>query len=242
MTKRQRKTRKPDRPKKVTVKLFLNKNLQTEATGEKGKVYYPLYMLITYNRKNTMIRSKYGMHYRDLKEVEPGLLDFEEKLMRKTIAYELKNNPGTFELKGLHRKYEKYAVSIHLLFERYLKDQLQHIAIRTKPHEFAFALKFDDPNVTLDTLLGIAQRIYPDFSLSETLLEEVEIYNDYRKLYNAVPIILQYPFPTVIEWLDKSAEMEYRNKLEVVYKNDTDMINACIALIDKVVKVSIEGL
>ena len=240
MTKRQKGTRKRGKEKKVTVKLFLNKNLEPQPSDERGKVLYPLYMLITYNRRNTMIRSYYGMYYRELKEVEKGLLDFEEMIMKTTIAYELSQNPNKFELKGLHHKYEKYCVSIHLLFERYIKTQLHHILNRTPPHEFAMAMNFHNPKITFETLYAMSQRLYPDLSLPETLREEVSTYNDYKKLYNAVPLLFNFPFPTVIEWLDGSSEREYRHKLEVVYREDTEKIDRCIALIDKIVRDSLE--
>ena len=56
--------------KKITVKFFLNRKVEP-ATGDKGEKYYPLYLMITYNRKNMQFRSKYGMFYSDLNEVEP---------------------------------------------------------------------------------------------------------------------------------------------------------------------------
>lgn len=228
---------KGEKEKKITVKFFLNKALQPVMVNNTKKSY-PLYMLITYDRKNTMLKSYYGLYYVDLKEAaQNGLTAFEEKMVKKTITYERGLAGSKFTLKGLHKKYDQYCVSLHLLFEKYLKGKLFRLVMSTKPHEFSQALNFSNPNVSFDTLYTIAKKIYPDFSLPDAFRQEAEAFHDYSKLYDAP--FFAYNFPTAIEWLDQSAQTDYRKKLEVVYKADKKTIDGKIALVDKIVQSSL---
>ncbi len=95
--------------KKITVKFFLNQALEP-ATGERGRKLYPLYLQITYNRKNMQFKSRYGLFYKNLKEVSAELMTFEVKLLTKIIRYEATGNG--YELKGLKRKYDLYSNSV----------------------------------------------------------------------------------------------------------------------------------
>ena len=226
-----------EKDKKITVKFFLNKTLQPVMVNNTKKSY-PLYMLITYNRKNTMLKSYYGYYYKDLKEAaQLGLMAFEEKMVKKTITYERGLAGGKFTLKGLHKKYGQYCAGLHSLYEEYLKGVLFHLVVRARPHEFSYALNFSDPKVSFDTLYTIAKKIYPDFSLPDSFRQEAEGFHDYSKLYGSP--FFTYNFPTVIEWLDKSAQADYSKKLEVVYKADKKTIDGKIALVDKIVQSSL---
>lgn len=123
------------KPKKVTIKFFVNQAVQPMVEGKTKR--YPLYALLTYDRKNTMMRCFYGKYYKDLEEIEkvhyPGLLAMEERIIRKTISYEMAERPGDFDLKGIYRKYELYSVGVHVLLENYLKGQLGNILLRLEP-------------------------------------------------------------------------------------------------------------
>lgn len=55
--------------KKITIKFYLNKLLEPVMDNEGGK-NYPLYIQVTYNRRNMQFKSKYGMYYATLDEVE----------------------------------------------------------------------------------------------------------------------------------------------------------------------------
>jgi hypothetical protein len=232
--------------KKITIKFFLNKALQPHIINKKKT--YPLYMLITYDRRNTMLKCHYGHYYKDLKEVSTdstltrlGLLVFEENIIRKTIAYEMEKAGNKFSLKGLHKKYDQYSISIHLLFEQYLKGILQKACLSAKPQEFSLALNFSSHNVSFDTLYTIAEKIYPDLNktLPRNFQEELVIFHDFQKLYGFP--VFEYTFPTVIEWLDNSARAEYQKRLSVGFKNDKKMITRCIALVGNIVQSSMEG-
>lgn len=201
-------------------------------------------MLITYNRKNTMIKSHYGNYYRDLNEIEkvhyPGFLDFEERIVKKTIQYEVNKLGENFDLKGIHRKYDQYCRQIDELCESYFKNQLYGAAIRIEPFEYVKALKFEDKEVSFTTLYAICQKIFPGLNklLFKEFGEEIEIYRNFMKLYQGS--YFQYTFPTVIEWFDQSAIEDYRNKLEKIYKNDKRMVEKSISVLTKIVYSNIK--
>lgn len=201
---------------------------------------YPLYALITYDRKNTMMRCHYGKHYKDLVEIDkvhyPGLLKMEERIIRKIIDYEIAQREDEFDLKGIHRKYNKYHVGIHVLAGSYMKGQLWNILLRLEPFEFAKALNFNDPDVEFDTLYKIVRKLYKDFAslIPKDFEQEVQMYQVFLKLYQGS--FFQYSFPTVIEWLDGSAITDYREKLKEHHSQAPSLVKRSIEFVDVIVR------
>jgi hypothetical protein len=242
--KRKAKNLEDGKTKKITIKFFLNKTVQPRTIDNRKA--YPLYMLITYNRRNTMLKCYYGTYYRDIKEAikgvqetQPGLLEFEEKIIRKTIEYEIDNAEGEFSLKGIYKKYNHYCRAVHMVMENHLKHQLYRIANRTRPFEFAQALDFTNQRVSIDTLYTMVKRIYRDLKKEsfKSLDEQIEIYHTFLKLYNAP--FFDYNFPTVVEWIDQSAREDYKSRLEEVYKRNKEKVDSSLSLIDKVVQATL---
>lgn len=230
----------PSKPKKVTLKFFVNQAVQPMVEGKTKR--YPLYVLITYDRKNTMMRCHYGKYYKDLDEIDtvhyPGLLEMEERIIRKTINYEMAERQDDFDLKGIYKKYELYSVGIHILLESYLKDQLWNILLRLEPFEYAKALNFNDPEVGFDTLYKICKKVYKDFSalLPKNFEREVEVYQLFSKLYQGM--FFQYTFPTVVEWLDHSAVEDYTKRLKSHHSTQSE-VNKSIEFIERVIRNSL---
>lgn len=230
------------KPKKVTVKFFVNQTVQPVIEGKTKR--YPLYVLITYDRKNTMIRCHYGQWYKDVKEIEklhyPGLLDMEERIIKKTIAFEMGQRGSDFDLKGISKKYDLYAIGIHTLLEKHLKGQLWSALSRMEPYEFAKALNFNNNDVEFSTLFKIANTLYKDLAgkLPKNFEQEIEIYQAFTKIYQGA--FFQYRFPTVIEWLDGSAVDDYRVKLTTLYPNSPVSVKRSIDFIDKHVRGVLE--
>ena len=225
------------KPKKITVRFFLNETVKPVKEGH--AMTYPLYMLLTYNRRSTMLRSHYGGYYKDLKQIDkvhyPGLLNLEERIVQKTIQHELLEQGEKFDIKGIGNAYEKYCIGIDVLLDRYMKNQLWNMVVRLEPQEYAFALNFSEPKVSFQTLYGMASKLFPHFEKlqSKEFKEELEIYTSYLKLYQGA--FFQYAFPTVIEWLDKSAVEDYKTKLAKLYnKKNESMIRRSFEVINKV--------
>jgi hypothetical protein len=164
----------------------------------------------------------------------------EERIIRKTIAYEMEQRASEFDLKGTYKKYDRYATGVHILLERHLKSQLWSVLSRIEPYEFAKALNFTDPDVEFGTLYKIARKVYKDLTekLPKNFEQEIEIHQAYMKIYQGA--FFQYSFPVVIEWIDGSAVDEYRNKLNTLYPDNPLIVKRSIEFIDMLVKPVLE--
>src|SRR5687767_11185523 len=104
---------------KITIKHYLNTKLK--GTEENNVVLYPIYVQITYNRKNTNFSSEYDRKFSintnidELKEslVIGNIFKEEERVIRDIILYESSLRNETFDLKDLKNKYELFKKPIH---------------------------------------------------------------------------------------------------------------------------------
>jgi hypothetical protein len=226
--------------KKITVKFFLNRLLEA-VTNEKGRESYPLYIQVTYNRKNMQLKSKYAEYYYDLKEVKPGLMEFEERILRKIITYEAARTKGEYDLKGLKRKYEVYSESVYQAIEEYLKPKLRLTILKTND-ELTSVLNFLAPQATVARLYEAARRLFPDFipHLGVRLQGELTTYEQFRQLYKEP--FFTYTFPTVIDWVDGSYQEELNKKLNTVYKNQPETAKQVLGLIGHAVTEKLQQL
>lgn len=225
--------------KKITVKFFLNQAVEP-VKGEGRKRYYPLYVQVTYNRKNMQFKAKYSEYYEDLQEVKQSLLDFEERVIKRIVANEASKTKGEYDLKGLKKKYDVYSTSILEALEYYLKPKLRLAVLKTG-NELSKVLNFNDANATVDLLHKAANLLFKDFDsgLSDKLKEELKAYRHYEKLYRPV---LSYDFPTLIDWLDGSHKEELEKKLGTTLKGKPEIIKSIKALIDHSVREKLKEL
>lgn len=226
--------------KKITVKFYLNRLLEG-ATGEKGKKYYPLYIQLTYNRRNMQLKSKYGEYYDSLDKVKKGLMDFEEKILCKIIRYESSHTEGDYDMKGLKQKYELYSTSIEEVVEHYLKPKLRLSILKTNDMLIP-VINFSEPRATVDRLYMAARKLFPDIErfINVKLHEELQAYLYYKRL---CPVIyLDYSFPTIIEWVEGSYKKEFETQLKRTYKNKPDIIKKVMALVADAVSKKTEKM
>ena len=237
-------------PKKITVRFFLQKKVHPEATqhdGKKESPAYPLYLYVTYNRKNMQFRSNYGMFYMDMTDVEvmdKGLMGFEEKLIEKIIRYETSqlSAQDEYDMRGLKDKYEIYSTSIHMALEQYLKPKLRMSILKTNNElQHAMNLNTSYYHNTVLRLYKVAGLIFDNFFkvLDKTLHEEIEAY---KKFDQVLPRVSKYDFPTVIDWLDGSYKKELSLFLNKVFKSKPELISGVINLIDKAVGKKINAI
>lgn len=219
--------------KKVTVKFFLNKAVEP-VSGEKGEKNYPLYVQVTYNRKNMQAKSHYGAYYKSLDEVKPALLKFEEKLIRKIIGYEASLWEGDYDLKGLKRKYAVYSISILSAIEAYIKPKLRLAVFKTK-NQLSQVLNFNEQLVTVGMLYKAASLLFPDLDkyTGASLQDELNAYDHYVTLQKGP--ILTYNFPTIIEWMDGSYKTALTTKLNGGFENNVEISTGIVALINEAV-------
>ena len=238
------------KPKKITVRFFLQKKVHPDAsTTENGKETpaYPLYLYITYNRRNMQFKSNYGMFYTDMSDVEDadkGLMAFEEKLVTKVIRYEtsLLPNEDKYDMKGLKDKYEIYATSIHSALEAYLKPKLRSAILKTN-NELQHALNLDTKyyHNTVLRLYKVAGKGFDNFFqvIDKNLHEEIETYQKFSKI---LPSASRYDFPTVIDWLEGSYKKELNLFLMKVFKRKPELIAGIAKLIDRAVDGKIKAI
>jgi len=237
-------------PRKITVRFFLQKKVQPEASmlgNGKERSAYPLYLYITYNRRNMQFKSNYGMFYTDMKDVEDtdkGLMAFEEKLITKVIRYEISLLRGKdeYDMKGLKDKYEVYATSIHSVLETYLKPKLRSAILKTNNElQHALNLNTDYYHNTVLRLYKAAGLVFDNFFkvLDKNLRDEIETY---QKLNELLPRITKYDFPTVIDWLDGSYKKELGLFLTKVFKHKPQFISSIHKLIDSAVEAKIKAI
>ncbi|MGP8216609.1 MAG: hypothetical protein ACLQQ4_13665 [Bacteroidia bacterium] len=216
--------------KKITIKFFLNKLLEP-ATGDKGEKYYPLYIQVTYNRKNMQFKSKYGMYYGDLKEVKSGLMQFEERILRKAITYESNLSSSDYDLKGLKHKYEIYSTSILESLEKYLKPKLRLAILKTND-DLTEVLDFSQSHATVARLYRASQLLFTniDSYLNAKLKTELNAYLNYTGLYK-MPIFT-FTFPTIMDWIEGSYKADLQTKIKTAFKNRPEILKDVYALID----------
>lgn len=225
--------------KKITVKFFLNEAVEP-VQGEGRKKYYPLYVQVTYNRKNMQFKAKYSEYYENLEEVKQSLLDFEERAIKSIVTHEAAKAKGEYDLKGLKKKYDVYSTSILEALEHYLKPKLR-IAVLKTGSELSKVLNFKDANATIDLLHKAANLLFKDFdrNLPDKLKEELKAYEHYQKLYRP---ILSNDFPIVIDWVDGSHKEELEKRLSITLKGKPEMIKSIKALIDHSAKEKLKQL
>ena len=218
----------------------MNKAVEPVTDDKRGKLY-PLYIQVTYNRKNMQFRSHYGEYYQSLDGENPSLMKFEEKAIQRIITYEVGKTKGEYDLKGLKRKYAIYSISILLAVEAYLKPKLRLSVLKTN-NELSHALNFTQPRVTTKILYKAVQLLFPDVDtyVSPKLQDELNAYGSYVGLYKGP--ILTYNFPTIIEWLDGSYKAGLATQLDGIFKNKPGELNGVVALLDQAVKQSLKAL
>lgn len=226
------------KPKKITVKFFLNKFL--EPIYQNDVPNYPLYIQITYDRKNTQIKSYYGGFYPSLEYVEEHhnkLLYLEERLMKNAVSYELDKYGLEFQLRGLGRKYEYYAQSIHLLFSNYLKVRFKSILEQAQPKQFLDILNLEKSQVDFFVVYDASKRLFDNVEglIRGSFQEEIDIYYAYKALYKEQLESEAYAFPILVDWLNGTHKAKLEKQFLEVFKNN-NKVEIALNLINNIVK------
>jgi len=221
---------------KITIKFFLNKNV-APVQDDKERDYYPLYVMLIYNRKNTQIRSHFEDYvYTSLEAVEkesPGLMAFEEKMLRKLVEYIIKyQGEEEFSLNGISKKYEYLSISIFDAMDAYLTDKLKSFVFST-PNELSPVLNFDGEGVTALHLFKVAKLLFKGFTsyLMPTLFDEMKAYEKYLVLFPEPQP--KYNFPIVLDWLVGNHQKELDDAYLKVFKKKGNDLKYIHSLIDE---------
>lgn len=196
--------------KKITVKPFLNKKLEPECSDSTGKDMYPLYYQITYERKNTQIRSYYGFYYDDIKEVKE-LIEFETNMLYNIIRYEAtKDETKLYDLKRLKNKYEVYSISIKVAIDDYLKKKLR-LAVLKANSKYYKVLSFTGGKLDFKILYEVSEKLMKNLGdfISKEFKHEMDVYDLFTELSPVTKV--RYDFPTLIDWKNGS----FKDKFEI---------------------------
>jgi hypothetical protein len=232
------------KPKKITVKFFLNEYLQPIAL-ENGKMGYPLYTQITYERKNTQIKCSYGGYYdsyQNVKKQHETMLAFEDKLLRKSVQYEVQKFGEEFQLRGLGRKYDTYSQGIHHIFDNYMKMRLRDILQKkAQPARFFEILQTERATISFFLLYEASQRLFDNVAqiIPPHIAEEIEIYKLYHSFYAEILEGNIFDFPTVIDWLDGSHIKIATERFYKAYQNNSPKTETAIQLLNRIIETKL---
>ena len=226
---------------KITVTFFLNKNVKPETPspmiGEGDR--YPLYLQVTYNRKNTQFRSFYLGCYASLDEALSGKENtdkrkYEELLIRKVVEYEVRHKGKDFQLKGLNDRYLNYSESIFFTVDQYFRN-LIYSAVEKSDTVFKVILVPDNmQNASFDIYYKAAERLVNelnnklpfDFSEERTMGMEFLAWVDAQK-----------EEIRLIDWLDHSAIGAYKTYL-IKQKYEDVQVQKRIEFFNRLIKLT----
>ncbi len=228
--------------KKITIKPFLNTYLDpvgTESFGKKERDIYALYYKITYDRRNTQLKSYYTTTgYWSLEDsIAQQIIPFEVKILTKIINYETSLTPDRdYPLSGLKLKYETYIESVEYTLDKFLRTKLWKAAQRTN-HPYHLAFNFDNylGRMNVFTLLEICAKLFPDFDkyIDKTFRQELECFKLYHKIFGDKQF--DYNFATLIDWMDGTHQQAFEEGLKKLLKNDSGLIALNKALVHRIV-------
>ncbi len=228
------------KPKKITVKFFLNTFLH-EIALPNGKMGKPLYVQITYERRNTQIKCSYAGYYESyevVKKDHSDILAFEDRLLRKSVQYELDQKGEEFQLHGLGKKYDTYSQGIHRIFDNYMKMRLREVYQKqAQPARFFDVLHIDRPTVDFFLLYEAGKRLFDNLEkiINPVLTEEIAIYKTYYDFYAHELKNHVFDFPTVIDWLDGSHVKVAGEKFYKFYQADKEKTEKALNLLKKII-------
>ncbi|HVD99037.1 MAG TPA: hypothetical protein VNB90_12595 [Cytophagaceae bacterium] len=217
--------------KKITIKPFLNTYLDpvgTEIEGKKEREIYALYYKVTYDRKNTQLKSYYTTSgYSSLEDpIAQQIVPFELKILTKIVDYETSLNPDReYQLSGLKTKYETYVESVNYTLDKYLRNKLWKATQKTN-HLYHHAIRFDNylGRMNVFTLLEMCDKLFPDFDkyIDKTFREELECFKLYLMIFGDKQY--EYDFATLIDWMDGTHQQAFEEGLKKLLKNDVKLI------------------
>jgi len=235
--------------KKITIKPFLNTYIDpvgVETKRNSSVDIYALYYKVTFNRRNTQLKSYYSIGgYANLNDaLNSDIVAFEMKLLTDIIEYETKiQGEEDFNLAGLKTRYEAYSESIYYTFDKYLRNKLWKVVQKTN-HIYHLALRFDNyqGKMTILTLLEICDKLFPGFNkfIDKHFEEEINCFQFYHKLYKDKQ--LDYSFATLIDWVNDSHKDEFIKKSKKMLFDESKTINRYSDIINTVVSERLKNI
>lgn len=198
---------------KITVKPFLNKNLPKKSEESATGWLFPLYYQITYQRKNTQIKSFREYYFENLEHVEAQtleLINLEIEALKKTVQWRLRVEKKQFSLSGMKLYFDFCALPVSEVFELYMKRKLQKV-IKYAHSEFLPIIKFDGFDVTFLLVYKASQLLIPHLHqmMPKDYKEEVQAFKTWIEYTDKLQILPDKFL--VADWLDVSTRKQLMN-------------------------------
>ena len=228
--------------KKITIKPFLNTYIDpvgTETNDKGTRDIYALYYKITYDRRNTQLKSYYTTGgYSTLEDsIAQQIIPFEVKILTKIVDYETSLNPDhEYQLSGLKTKYETCIESVFYTFDKFLRTKLMKAAQRTNHlHHLVIDFYSNKAMINVFTLLEICDKLFPDFDnyIDKNFREELECFKRYLQIFGDKQF--QFNFATLIDWMDGTHQQALEQGLKKLLKNDSKTIASNMEIINFIV-------
>jgi len=230
--------------RKISVTFFLNKNVKPEKYMFSPLLSrtnrYPLYLQVTYNRKNTQFRSFYRSSFSSLEEAfsseeENEHRKYEESLIKKVVEYEIMHLGKNFDLKGFNDRYLNYNEYIFNPIDKYFRDLIYDAVVKTNSEFFEILDPWKLQQVSFHIYYKAASNLINDLDkiLPYGFSEDMKMGLEFLKWTEAQDELIR-----LIDWLDHSAIKAYESYLKVKKYNENQII-ALISFINRIMKLSV---
>lgn len=223
--------------KQVSIKSFLNLKL-SPIVSNLGQKSYPLYYQITYNRKNTQLKSAFDIYLNDISEAnssQKNAIQQEIINLEKIIQIETKISPRAFSLSGIKNRHSFYLKSIDSIFQEILLQKIQR-AVSQSNSEFQSMIKFDGFGVNvlvlykaIKLLIENINKFFPDEF--KTLFEA---YKAFLKSHNKSAIIM--------DWMDDNFKNELKRDFLAYFDGNQKDSEKTYTIIDGIIADRIKFL
>jgi hypothetical protein len=233
--------------KKVSIRYFLNSKLGIEVEGEE---HNPLYLQVTFNRKNTQIKSAVNEYFFDmdsLKKKHEEIIEFEKKQIELLVRYLYERDQENFSFKGFAEKLSD--LYVRSLYDRYrdslIKELNQAILRSRSKYMRALTLTVDQKSLA-HTLYELACLAIPNLKdqLSNNYKFEIEFEEYFLKEFKSsnrlqgygIELIVKYNLPTILDWLQGNLKLKFTESLVEKYKVDLESAQKYVKLVQNRVR------
>ncbi|MEE4197131.1 MAG: hypothetical protein V2I54_05770 [Bacteroidales bacterium] len=234
------------KPKKITVKPFLNDKLdpiEASIHDSEGKVtkelQYPLYYMVIYNRNNTKFKSRLGFYYSGIENVPETIIEFESNTIEKILRYQISKSGEDVDLRGLGNAFNILSENLFQCVEKYLKNKLKLAAMSADSY-LSFMINFEDWRNPFSKYYDVVTSLFGKISkyIKDDFKIEIEAYNNYYNIYKKYEK-QQSGFcqSTLIDWLND----EHKSFILQEMNNEKETANI-IHLIEKAVEKSMRRI
>jgi hypothetical protein len=207
----------------VTYKVYHNERLKKVSFH--GKLVYPLYLRLTFDRRTTEYRSnlfdlfmkpKYGIRVSG--EIYPPHIERVIEREEKLIEFVIDRHPDDFSLEVFKKEYDYYSRDLLDEMEPGFMNYVRTYFDDEGMPYLGDALATSQSEVSLfDVTLDLKRALKPD--LYQHLIDQSFLYTPYFALHYFIEVPLRWPLRilTVMEWENPKTKEGFRDHLQKYY-------------------------